>query len=85
MKKQGKKLTKRLTAFLMSFVMVVSLVTIAEPMKVQAAIIFQYSPGSPLIWENGGNASKLIKVSSDGYCFFVQFPDNPSIKADNGD
>lgn len=38
MKKQGKKLTKRLTAFLMSFVMVMSLVTIAEPMKVQAAI-----------------------------------------------
>lgn len=85
MKKHGKRLTKRLTAFLMSFVMVMSLVTITKPMKVQAAIIFQYSPGSPLIWENGGNASSLMKVSSDGYCFFVQFPDNPSIKADNGD
>ncbi|MGN0159824.1 MAG: InlB B-repeat-containing protein, partial [Lachnospiraceae bacterium] len=44
MKKHGKKLTKRLTAFLMSFVMVMSLVTITKPMKVQAAT---YTPGNP--------------------------------------
>lgn len=83
MKKHGKKLTKRLTAFLMSFVMVMSLVTITKPIKVQAAYMFKYSPGSPLIWTNGGDASQLHEWSSDVYCVFVQFPDNPEIYADD--
>lgn len=51
MKKHGKRLTKRLTAFLMSFVMVMSLVTITNPMKVQAAPV--YGNGTP------GNPTKL--------------------------
>lgn len=83
MKKHGKKLTKRLVAFLMSIVMALSLVTITEPMKVQAAYMFKYSPGSPLIWTNGGGASQLHEWSSDVYCVFVKFPDNPEIYADD--
>ena len=48
MKKHGKRLTKRLTAFLMSFVMVMSLVTITNPMKVQAAPVYgNGTPGNP--------------------------------------
>lgn len=83
MKKHGKKLTKRLVSFLMSFVMVMSVMTITEPMKVQAAYMFKYSPGSPLIWTNGGGASQLHEWSSDVYCVFVKFPDNPEIYADD--
>ena len=47
MKKHGKRLTKRLTAFLMSFVMVMSLVTITNPMKVQAVEYGNGTPGNP--------------------------------------
>ena len=56
MKKRGKRLTKRLVAFLMSFVMVMSLVTIVEPMKVKAAT---YTPGSPY------NCNSYSSTSSD--------------------
>lgn len=83
MKKHGKRLTKRLTAFLMSFVMVMSVMTITKPMEVQAAYMFKYSPGSPLIWTNGQGASQLHEWSSDVYCVFVKFPDNPEIYADD--
>ncbi len=38
MKKSGKRLTKRLVSFLMSFAMVMSLVVIAEPMRVKAGV-----------------------------------------------
>lgn len=49
MKKHGKKLTKRLVSFLMSFVMVMSVMTITKPMEVQAAT---YTPGNPMQYTN---------------------------------
>ena len=55
-----KKLRKRITAFLMTLVMVMTLVMSVEPMEVRA-YTGNYTPGTPMEFNDGDNASKIYK------------------------
>lgn len=77
-----KKLRKRITAFLMTLVMVMTLVMSVEPMEVRAAYTRNYTPGTPMVFNDGDNASKIYKGA--GNYFFVKFTsDTPTVKADD--
>ena len=77
-----KKLRKRITAFLMTLVMVMTLVMSVEPMEVRAAWMRNYKPGTPMVFNDGGNASTIYK--SGGNYFFVKFTSGtPRVKADD--
>ena len=71
MKKHGKRLTKRLTAFLMSFVMVMSLVTITNPMKVQAAPVYgNGTPGNPTKLSGSGWIISNLQEQKNTFVYF---------------
>lgn len=71
MKKHGKRLTKRLTAFLMSFVMVMSLVTITNPMKVQAAPVYgNGTPGNPTILSGSSWIISNLQEQKNTFVYF---------------
>ena len=71
MKKHGKRLTKRLTAFLMSFVMVMSLVTITNPMKVQAAPVYgNGTPGNPTKLSGSSWIISNLKEQKNTFVYF---------------
>ena len=71
MKKHGKRLTKRLTAFLMSFVMVMSLVTITNPLKVQAAPVYgNGTPGNPTKLSGSGWIISNLQEQKNTFVYF---------------
>lgn len=80
MKKHGKKLTKRLVAFLMSFVMVMSVMTITKPMEVQAATGGGTSIADPRCY----SGSVLIISYLQGYKY-ISFSGTFSFYADSSD
>lgn len=84
MKKHGKRLTKRLTAFLMSFVMVMSLVTITNPMKVQAAPVYgNGTPGNPTKLSGSGWIISNLQEQKNTFVYFYSnftFSGSSSVK-----
>ena len=81
MKKHGKKLTKRLVAFLMSFVMVMSVMTITKPMEVQAAAT---GGGTSIADPRCYSGSVLIISNLQGYKY-ISFSGTFSFYADSSD
>ena len=84
MKKHGKRLTKRLTAFLMSFVMVMGLVTITNPMKVQAAPVYgNGTPGNPTKLSGSGWIISNLQEQKNTFVYFYSnftFDGSSSVK-----